>query len=496
MTPPAATLPGPDVAPPATIAADAAPPRLDRARWYVVGVLGLVYALNIADRYVVSTVLEPIRIEFHLSDTGVGWLTGVSLALFYILVGIPISQLADRSNRRNIVAAAMMLWSLMTAILGLTQSFWQFMAVRIGVGVGEAGGTPPSTSIIADYFPKERRAFALTLFALGSPLGAWLGSNVAGRIVDHFHSWRAAFLVLGAPGVLLGILILLTIREPRRGRFETIAPVATRQAPLGDTLRFLWRSRSAWHINAAGTVICLWGWGLMYWTQTFLQRAYGLSTAEAGARLGSIYLWAGIAATLATGAILALPAMRQPRRIAWFLAAVVFCSTVPSFAIYWTHSLSVATAMLWIVVPAIYLYTGPTMALLLNFLPPAMRAQGMAISLLSANVANLIVAPLVVGWISDSLSGPLHSNAESLRYALLALSLTGFWAAYHYWTSVRSYESDDRRMRVAEGTRARSEALSPSHRASLALPPDALPGIQAPSPSHTEPAAGEDKQCD
>ena len=415
-------------------------------RWYVVLILGLVYALNIADRYVVSTVLEPIRLEFHLSDAGVGWLTGVSLALFYITIGIPISQLADRSNRRNIVSAAMALWSLMTTLLGLTQSFWQFLLVRIGVGVGEAGGTPPSTSIIADYFPRDRRAFALTVYALGLPFGAWLGSDVAGQVVGHFHSWRAAFVALGVPGVVLGIIIMLTVREPVRGRFETIDADSKAKASLGATLRFLWTQRSAWHINAAGTVICLWGWGLMYWTQTFLERAYGLSTAEAGARLGTIDLWAGIAATLATGVILAVPQMREPKRIAYFLAAIVLFSTIPSFMIYWTHSLTVATAMLWIVVPAIYLYVGPTMALLLNFLPASMRAQGMAISLLTANVANLIVAPLAVGWLSDRLQGPLGSNAESLRYALLALSLTGFWAAYHYWTSVRTYQADDHRV--------------------------------------------------
>ncbi|MES2452594.1 MAG: MFS transporter [Pseudomonadota bacterium] len=427
-------------------------PRLESVRWYVVLVLGLVYALNIADRYVVSTVLEPIRIEFNLSDTGVGWLTGVSLALFYITVGIPISQLADRSNRRNIVAAAMGLWSLMTAMLGLTQNFWQFLLVRIGVGIGEAGGTPPSTSIIADYFPRDRRAFALTVYALGLPLGAWLGSNVAGQIVDHFHSWRAAFIALGAPGVLFGLIIFLTVREPTRGRFECVDPITEEKTSLGETLRFLWSQRSAWHINAAGTVICLWGWGLMYWTQTFLERNYGLTTAEAGSRLGTIYLWAGIAATLATSAICAMPQMREPKRIAWFLAAITLCSTIPSFVIYWTHSLWVATLMLWIVVPAIYLYVGPTMALLLNFLPCSMRAQGMAISLLTANVANLIVAPLVVGWISDTLAGPLHSNAESLRYALMALSLTGFWAAYHYWTSVRTYAADGERIQLTAAT--------------------------------------------
>ncbi|HEX8447250.1 MAG TPA: MFS transporter [Sphingomonas sp.] len=422
-------------------------PTLSRARWYVVFVLGLVYALNIADRYVVSTVLESIRIEFQLSDAGVGWLTGVSLALFYISVGLPIARLADRANRRNIVAAAMILWSAMTALLGLTQNFWHFLAARIGVGVGEAGGTPPSTSIIADYFPRERRPFALTLYALGLPLGAWLGSSVAGAVVDHFHSWRAAFIALGVPGVLFGFIILLTVREPKRGRFELVAAAGAPHATFDETVRFLWRQRSAWHINAAGTVICFWGWGLLYWTQTFLERAYGLTTAEAGARLGTIYLWAGIAATIGTSVILAIPAMRAPKRIAWFLAGVVFCSTVPSFLIYWTHSLRIATLMLWIVVPAIYLYVGPTMALLLNFLPAAMRAQGMAISLLTANVANLIVAPVLVGWISDRLATPLGSNSESLRYALLALSLTGFWAAYHYWISVRTFDADDARIR-------------------------------------------------
>ncbi len=424
-------------------------PKLSPARWYVVLVCGLVYAINIADRYVVSTVLEPIRQEFQLSDSGVGWLTGVSLALFYITVGIPISQLADRSNRRNIVAGAMVLWSVMTAVLGLTQNFWQFLAARIGVGIGEAGGTPPSTSMIADYFPRDRRAFALTLYAMGLPLGAWLGSDVAGRIVDHYHSWRAAFIALGVPGIIFGVLIMLTVREPPRGRFEAVDASDVPKATLGDTLRFLWSSRSAWHINAAGAVICLWGWGLMYWTQTFFERAYGLSTAEAGARLGTIYLWAGIAATLATGAILALPAMRAPKRIAQFLAAIVLVATVPSFIVYQTHSLALATAMLWIVVPAIYLYVGPTMALFLNFMPASMRAQGMAISLLSANVANLIIAPVAVGWISDTLAGPLGNNVDSLRYALMALSLTGFWAAWHYATSVRTFMADDLRVRAA-----------------------------------------------
>ncbi|RZL70951.1 MAG: MFS transporter, partial [Sphingomonas sp.] len=235
------------------------------------------------------------------------------------------------------------------------------------------------------------------------------------------------------------------VREPVRGRFE-LRGTADDAATFVETCRFLWTQRSAWHINAAGAVICLWGWGMLFWMQTYFERAYGLSTSEAGARLGTIYFWAGTLATIATGALLALPQMQDVKRIAWFLAAIVILSTIPSFLIFWTHSLTVATAMLWIVIPCVYLYMGPTMALLLNFLPPTMRAQGMAISLLAANVCNLIVAPTVVGWISDTLAPRLGSNAESLRYALLTLSLTGFWAGYHYLTSVRTFDSDDVRL--------------------------------------------------
>lgn len=424
-------------------------PTLSPARWYVVLILSLVYAINIADRYVVSTVLEPIRIEFQLSDAGVGWLTGVSLALFYITVGLPIARIADRANRRNIVAIALITWSAMTALLGLTQNFWQFLLARIGVGIGEAGCTPPSTSIIADNFPRGRRAYALTVWALGLPVGAWLGSSVAGWIVDYFHSWRAAFIALGVPGVVFGLVILLTVREPVRGRFELVTEDSAPPATFLETCRFLWTQRSAWHINAAGAVICLWGWGMLFWMQTFFERAYGLSTAEAGARLGTVYFWAGTVATIATSVLLAHPKMQDPKRIAILIGGIVIASTVPSFMIFWTHSLSTATLMLWIVIPCVYLYMGPTMALLLNFIPPTMRAQGMAISLLAANVANLIIAPTVVGWISDSLSGPLGSNVESLRYAMLALSLTGFWAGYHYLTSVRTYGPDDERVRLA-----------------------------------------------
>ena len=238
-------------------------------RWYVLIVMCLVYAINIAARYVVTTVFEPIRLELALSDAGAAFLTGVPLALFYVVCGIPIAWLADRSNRRNIVAVSLVLWSGFTVLCGLSVSYLQFLLSRIGVGVGEAGGTPSSTSIVSDCFPAERRPMALSVFALGAPIGAWLGADLAGAVAQA-HGWRAAFFALGVPGVVLGLLVFLTIREPRRGQLDAMA--AERRASFSESLAFLWRQRAAFHVIMGSGVCSLWGWGLVWWTPTFLLR--------------------------------------------------------------------------------------------------------------------------------------------------------------------------------------------------------------------------------
>src|SRR5580700_10364637 len=206
-------------------------------RWYVLIVMCAVYAINIAARYVVTTVFEPIRLELHLSDAGAAFLTGVPLALFYVVCGIPIAWLADRSNRRNIVAASLILWSGFTALCGVALNYWQFLFSRIGAGVGEAGATPPSTSIVSDCFPPARRPMALSVFALGAPIGAWLAADVAGAVAET-HGWRGAFLALGVPGVLLGLLVFITIREPTRGRLD--AALGTGKASFSLAFTFLW----------------------------------------------------------------------------------------------------------------------------------------------------------------------------------------------------------------------------------------------------------------
>lgn len=410
------------------------------ARVYSLVVLTLVYALNIADRFVVSTVLEPIRVELHLSDSAVALISGVALALFYVSVGIPLATYADRANRRNLVAAALGLWSAMTALCGLAQNVWQFVLGRFGVGIGEAGGTPPSTSMLADEFSARHRPAVLTVYALGAPLGAWLGSDVAGAVAEHYR-WRGAFLALGIPGLVLALLVYFTVREPRRG--DRDATAAPRGQSLRSALRTLLRIPSALRIIGGGSVATLWGWGLMWWTPTFLVRKYGLSVGEAGALLGPMHLYAGSLATILTSVVLMPLAARDSRRVVWLMGGIVLLATVPSILIYTTDSLRVATALLWFVVPSIYFFIGPTIGLLQNVVPPTMRAQTIAVLLFVANFANLIIAPQGIGLLSDALVPVVGGNAESLRWALIALAPTGFWAAWLFLSSGRTLRQDE-----------------------------------------------------
>jgi len=412
------------------------------ASWYVLAVTCLIYSINIADRYVVSTVLEPIRLELGLDDHGIAFLTGVPLALFYVSFGIPISWLADRSNRRNILAVSLLVWSGFTMLCGLSRTYWQFLLARIGVGAGEAGGTPPSSSLLSDYFPLERRPMAFTVFALGAPIGAWLGADIAGGLA-HAWGWRGAFWGLGIPGIAVGLLVYLTVREPRRGRLDGGRDLG--DATLLDSLRFLWSQRAA--VNTLmGTGVCsLWGWGLMWWTPAFLMRTYHLDVGAAGEVTGPIHLIGGAVATVVTAWILARPAMIDPRRVLWMLAIGVGLTTIPSFLAYWTPSLTVAKWMFWIYIPAIYFYIGPCMGLLQNLAPPHMRSLFIAWSLLVGNVLNLIVAPQAVGFLSDWFSHGAGPDAASLRLALLVLAPTGFWAVAHFVLATRTVVADQRR---------------------------------------------------
>lgn len=411
-------------------------------RWYVLAVLTAVYALNIADRFSISTVIEPIRQELHLSDGRVAALTGVALGVFYVTLGIPIAAFADRANRRNILALALALWSAMTTLCGFARTSLHLLLARFGVGIGEAGGTPPSTSILADKFPPARRPMALTIYALGACLGAWLGSSVAGAAAEH-SGWRAAFLVLGVPGLVLSAIVWLTVREPQRGALDSTPRV--QPSAFGATLRYIATQRSAVHLLVGGSVATLWSWGLMWWTPAFLQRSHHLSVGQAGDLLGPMHLVAGTASTLFAGWLVARPAAADPRYVARLLAGVVTLTTIPSIGLYCVTSRGAATALLWIFVPGVYFYIGPILGLLQNVIPANMRATACALLLFLANVGNLVVAPQLIGWLSDWFRDSFGAGPESLRWALLLLAPTGFWAAWHLWRSGLTIREDEAR---------------------------------------------------
>jgi predicted MFS family arabinose efflux permease len=319
----------------------------------------------------------------------------------------------------------------MTAACGIAQNFWQLLFARIGVGVGEAGGTPPSASLVSDYFPWRRRALALSVYSVGASLGSMLGSS-AGYASDAW-GWRAAFFFLGVPGTLFAIVVAITVREPRRGRLDEFPPPV--RASLLDTLQFTRRQPALVHTLIGAAVYTLWAWGLMWWTPSYLVRSHHMTLGDAGGALSLMHGFGGTAVLLLTMMLMGKLTDRDARLVPWFVAAVIAVATVSSIIAYTATTAAVTTKMLWIFIPLSYAPFGPTFALLQNLVPASMRAQAVALMLFFSNFANLVVAPQAVGLASDYLAAAY--GAESLRHALIPLAFVGFWAAWHYWLSAK-----------------------------------------------------------
>jgi MFS family permease len=417
-------------------------------RWYVLGLLTMVYAVNIADRYVISTLIEPIKADLHLSDASIGFLTGVALAIFYVTAGLPLAVVADRSSRRNLIVASLAAWSVMTTLCGLTHTFWQLFLTRIGVGVGEAGGTPASNALVSDYFPWRQRALALSVFSIGASLGSMIGTS-AGYASDAW-GWRNVFLLLGVPGIVLAGVIVMTVAEPQRGRLDRSALPG--QASLLDTLRYATHAPALLHCMAGSTVFTLWAWGLMWWTPSYLVRSHGMGLGAAGGALSLMHGIGGTIILLSTTVLMSRFARRDARAVPWFVTAVVVVATFPSIVAFTTRSTPVAIAMLWLFIPLSYAASGPTFALVQNLVPPGMRSQSVALLLFLSNIANLVIAPQVIGIASDHLA--VIYGRDSLRVALIPLAFTGFWAAWHYWMTARYLASGLQRAGVASSPRS------------------------------------------
>jgi predicted MFS family arabinose efflux permease len=407
--------------------------------WYVLALLTAVYVFNIADRFVVSSLIEPIKAELRLSDTAIGFLTGTALAIFYTGAGIPLGMIADRVDRRRLVAVSLGIWSVMTAACGAATNFTQLMLARIGVGTGEAGGTPASQSMIADIFPFSHRVLATSIFTLGAAAGSMLGAVAGGRIADAF-GWRSAFFALGLPGVGLALLVRFTAYEPYRGVTARNAP--DRAPSLIETLRFIRGQRSLVHVIAGATVVTYWGWGLLWWTPAFLSRSHHLTTGEAGSVVGTITGIAGAVGILLGGLLIHRLGRADARWQVWLVALATLLGTCASIGAYATTSRITAMILLCLFVPVAYLNIAPMLSLTQSLVLPRMRGLSCSLMLFGANVANLALAPQFIGILSDGFRAYSRAGAESLRWALLLNTLTGFWAAYHFWAAARHMRQD------------------------------------------------------
>lgn len=415
-------------------------------KWYTLAVLTAVYVSNIADRYVISTLIEPIKAELQLSDTAIGFLTGTALALFYTGMGIPLGLIADRVDRRKLIAVSIAVWSAMTAACGSAATFTQMLLARIGVGIGEAGGTPASQSMLADLFPLSQRILATSIFALGAAAGSMLGSTGGGTIAEEY-GWRVAFYVLAVPGLVLALIVRFTLREPRRGAVDPATKVDT--PTLAETLRFMRGQRSLVHVLAGATVVTYWGWGLLWWTPAFLMRSHQLTTGEAGALVGAVSGIAGALGIVIGGLVIQRLASADHRWQVWIVAAATLLGTLASIGVYAAADLGTARLMLWIFVPVAYLNLAPILSLTQSLVLPRMRGLSCAVMLFGANVANLALAPQIIGLLSDAFMAHAQAGAESLRYALLLSAGSGVWAAYHFWAAGRTMRGDLQRAGAA-----------------------------------------------
>lgn len=422
-------------------------------RGYVLALLVAVGVTGWVDRNVLAALLESIKADLGLSDTDLGLLGGVAFGLFYAAVGLPVARLADAGNRRNLIAVALGLWSIMTAFCGLAASFPTLFLARVGVGIGEAGGAPPSQSLIADYFAPQRRAFALGILYLYIPLGFLLG-YASGGWLDEAVGWRLAFVLVGLPGLPLALLLRFTLREPPRG-WSDGAPAArpgkTASPPLAATLRDFSRRAALRHLPLAGAAHGIGAVAASVWLPTYFIRAFGFGSAEAGAWLALAYGCGGCAGVLA-GGYLADRIVRRTADERWYAfgSAGVVAATVPcSVLLYLTHSPSLAIGALLAGTTLEHMFLGPAMAMMQGLAGVRRRAVAAAVYLFLVNLVSTGVGPVAVGLASDLLGA--RYGTDSLRFALLAIvAVTSVWAAAHLLRVARTVREDLAYAREAE----------------------------------------------
>ena len=399
-------------------------------RRYVLFILTLVYTLNYLDRGLITLLLPNIQADLKLTDTQLGFLTGIAFGLFYATLGIPLARWADRGDRGSITSLAIGLWGITVMGCLFVSNFKQLVAARIAAAVGEAGCMPPTYSLVGDYFPRPaERTRAISLYMLASPLSVLLSFVLGGWLAQR-QGWRMTFFWMGVPALLVAAVVKLTVRDPRTQAGDGHLP-AERLPRLDLVLGELWRRPALRHLTLAVILLLTVGAGLGPWYAAFLSRYHGLSTETLGLSLGLIFSIGGIVG-ITLGGYLSGGRFVPDEKAQMRVTALTVACLSPAFTLFLlfrsTAAALTALAVLWTL---FNFFIGPTFTLLQRLVVPRTRATTLALVMMLANLIGMGVGPQIVGVLSDLLRTAV--GFESLRYAMLALSLVALWAAYHVW---------------------------------------------------------------
>jgi MFS family permease len=388
-------------------------------RWYVLALLTLTSMFSVADRLVFGILVEDIKAEFGLSDFELGLLGGAAFSVVYVIAGFPAARLADRSTRKNIVAAAISFWSVMTAMCGLATGFWTLFLARVGVGVGEGCSGPASQSLVADFFRRGELAKAMGFLTIGASMGTAGGLVVGGQLAEAF-GWRYAFVLMGLPGVLIGALLYLTVREPKRGRFAAKG-ARIEQQPLGETIGALLKNRVFMGLSVGWAIQLLIGYGLAFWMAAVMLRQFDISTGNVGLYLGLAFFIGGIPGPILGGYVTQWLTNRHEHWRALVPGLSSLLCVVPL-------AVSLTSGSFWPFLGWFALAYGIYVASQAGILSgiqaavePSQRGFAVATALFMNNLVGQALGLAVIGWVSDWL-GPTYGN-YSLSIAVFGVCL-------------------------------------------------------------------------
>lgn len=409
------------------------------ARRYALGVLVVVYTFNFIDRQILAILLPAIKAEFLVDDWVLGFLAGSAFALFYATLGVPIALLADRWNRRNLIAIAVAIWSAMTALSGAAGNIVHLSLARIGVGIGEAGCSPAAHSLISDYYPPKQRSTAMGIFTLGISLGIMIAYLAGGWVAQNI-GWREAFFMVGLPGLLLAIVVRFTVQEPPRGMSEGKIDSGHRPG-IGAVARHLLRRKSFIHLAIGSGLASFGGYAVISFFPSFMIRTHGMGLAEVGLYLGLILGIAGGLGFAGGGYVADKVATRQRKYSLWSVSVATMFAWLFIFPIYLLDNAYWVLAAF--VMPAIFsnFYLATTFAQVQGLVGLRMRAVASALLLFLLNIIGLGLGPMTTGILSDLLRDSFGD--DSLRYSLLIIgAVIGPWSAWHYFVAGRHIEAD------------------------------------------------------